>query len=71
MSEQEPLALSLMYVHDAAQAPPDARAENEFCHNCRYFRPTGQDPEWAPCDIFGGREVAANGWCNVWLVREE
>jgi hypothetical protein len=71
VSEEEPLAQQLMYVHDAAKAPADIRAETEFCHNCNFFRAPSAEQMWAPCDIFGAREVAAEGWCNVWVARAE
>jgi hypothetical protein len=70
VSEEEPLAQQLMYVHDASKAA-EARAETAFCHNCNFFRTNAADPTWSPCDIFGGREVNAEGWCNVWVARAE
>ena len=68
LSENDPLAQQLMYVHDAKRANADLRAENEFCHNCRYFR-CESDCSWGPCDLFPGKVVNAQGWCNVWAPK--
>ncbi|MEX0871158.1 MAG: high-potential iron-sulfur protein, partial [Aquisalimonadaceae bacterium] len=67
VSEDDSTAKNLKYVHDAASS--DARKNsNEFCHNCRYFKGT-QSTEWERCDIFPGKAVAAEGWCNVWVAK--
>lgn len=62
----DPTAKSLKYVHDAVKsARPSA---DQFCNNCRYFR-GAQTDEWAPCDLFPGKQVAGAGWCNVWAKK--
>ena len=68
LSENDPLAQQLMYVHEATRTRADARGENEFCHNCRYFR-CESDCSWGPCDLFPGKVVNAQGWCNVWALK--
>jgi len=66
VEETEPTAIALKYKHDATKSE---RTNTEaFCHNCRYFKGTAQT-EWAPCDLFPGKSVAAQGWCNVWAMR--
>lgn len=64
----EELAQQFDYVEDASQAPSDQRGENEFCYNCQYFQGE-QETGDAPCVIFGGRLVEAQGWCNSWVMR--
>ncbi len=75
LSEDDPVAVSLGYKHDARQvdvvkfprrATPDGA--KEFCNNCQLY--SGKAGEsWGPCAIFPGRHVNANGWCNVWAQK--
>lgn len=66
VSEDDPTAQALKYVHDAEKSVrPSA---DQFCNNCRYFR-GAQTDEWAPCDLFPGKQVAGAGWCNVWAKK--
>jgi hypothetical protein len=65
LSEDDPTAQQLKYVHDASSVPDDMRGINDYCYNCRYFK-GDQDTSWAACDLFPGKAVAANGWCSVW-----
>jgi hypothetical protein len=63
VSEDDPTAKGLKYVHDAAKSErPDP---SQLCSNCRYFKGAA-DAEQAPCDIFPGKSVKGKGWCNVW-----
>lgn len=71
LSEDDPTAKALMYVHDASMSKSDLRKENSFCHNCRYFKgEEGQMKGWAGCEIFPQNTVAAEGWCSAWTERE-
>ena len=67
VSEDDPVAVSLKYVHDASKA--DGRSNSEaLCSNCQFY--TGEaDSEWGPCTIFPGKVVNANGWCSAWVVK--
>jgi hypothetical protein len=68
----EPQAKSLGYVTDAAKV--DAKANPNFkpgqhCANCLQA-PAGKEAGgMVPCNIFGGRQVSAKGWCKVWVKR--
>jgi len=66
VTEDDPVAQSLKYVHDATRS--DRQDERQFCHNCLYFKGTQSTP-WAPCNIFPGKAVNTNGWCNVWTKK--
>lgn len=67
LSEDDPSAVALKYVHDAAQADASQRGEKELCSNCQLYK--GSDgAEWGPCAIFPGKEVAAKGWCTAWVA---
>lgn len=67
-----PLAQSLNYTPDAASLPKSAaRKPNEFCHNCQFFQAQaakGDSTQWAPCTIFKGKLVSADGWCSSWVA---
>lgn len=66
VSEDDSVAMSLKYAHDATTSErPD---ESQFCHNCQYFQGAA-DTEWGPCAIFPGKSVCGNGWCNVWVKK--
>lgn len=66
VTEEEPTAVALKYVHDASRSARPAA--DQVCHNCRYFKGTEQT-EWERCDLFPGKAVNANGWCNVWAKK--
>jgi hypothetical protein len=75
VDENEPLAQSLGYRHDAAQVDSaafpkrsGAQGARQFCDNCALFagEPGERD---APCSIFQNRRVAGKGWCNAWVSR--
>jgi hypothetical protein len=66
VSEDEPTAKALKYVHNAAES--ERPSADQYCHNCRYYRGAASD-EWAPCDLFPGKQVAGQGWCNVWAKK--
>lgn len=71
LSEDDPTAMAMKYVHDASKVDAAARtnpAENQHCANCALVQ--GEDgAEWRPCAIFPGKLVAANGWCSVWAPK--
>jgi hypothetical protein len=68
----EPQAKSLGFVTDATKV--DAKANPNFkpgqhCANCLQV-PVGKEKgPMIPCNIFGGRNVPANGWCKVYVKR--
>ena len=75
VSESEPTAQALGYVHDAAQAditkfPKRAGASGaqQFCSNCNFFQADAQT-EWGPCVMFGNKLVRGQGWCNGWVAK--
>lgn len=66
----EPQAKSLGYIEDATKV--DAKANPNYkpgqtCANC--LQAPNKPGDWVPCNIFAGREVAAKGWCKVWVKR--
>jgi hypothetical protein len=71
VSETESQAQGLGYKHDASQVDK-AKFKNyqpgQICGNCNFFKGKTED-SWGPCDIFGGREVNAKGWCSAWAKK--
>ena len=71
LSEDDPMAKGMRYVHDAGAVDPATRAnpaEVQNCANCALIQ--GEDgAEWRPCQIFPGKLVAAAGWCSVWAPK--
>ena len=74
LEESDTMAQALGYKHDAARVDPKqfpsragAEGANEFCRNCVHYQGLPDRP-WAPCTIFPGRLVNANGWCSAWAA---
>ena len=71
VDEKDPQAQGLGYKHDAAQVDKAKYAmfqAGQTCANCQQFQAKGNE-EWAPCTIFGGKQVNAKGWCAVWAKK--
>jgi len=71
ISEDDPMASSMKYTHDASTVDPSTRsnaAADQTCANCALIQ--GNDGDvWRPCQIFPGKVVNANGWCSVWAAK--
>ena len=71
LSEDDPMAKSMKYTHDASTVDPASRtnpAADQKCANCALIQGDG-DGSWLPCQIFPGKAVNANGWCSVWAPK--
>ena len=67
LSEDDPVARGLGYVHDASTAPADKRKDGTYCKNCNLIQ--AQEGEWRPCSIIHGKAVNETGWCVAWVGR--
>lgn len=67
VSEDDSTARQLKYVHDASEAGA-ARDGDAYCYNCRFFK-GDRDTPWAGCDLFPGKLVNGQGWCNAWAAK--
>lgn len=74
LEESDSMAQALGYKHDASRvdsgqfpsrAGPDSA--DEFCRNCVHYQ-AAADVQWAPCTIFPGKLVNADGWCSAWAA---
>lgn len=70
LSEDDPMAKAMRYTHDTSTVDPASRANpaaEQNCANCALIQ--GDEGEWRPCQIFPGKAVNANGWCQVWAPK--
>jgi hypothetical protein len=70
VSEDDPTAKALNYVHDARKVDAAKRASTSFCNNCALYS-GGADDEWGKCSIFPGKLVAGEGWCSAWAAKPQ
>jgi len=71
LTEDDPTALALGYVDDAATTDTAKWANykaGQDCANCLQIQGNDGDA-WRPCGIFPGKSVAAKGWCSVWVAK--
>lgn len=71
LDEKDPQAVSLGYRHDTNKVDKAKFPKHEAsqkCSNCQLFQGKANDA-WGPCPIFGGKQVAANGWCNSYVKK--
>lgn len=68
VAEADEQAVALGYKHDTAQVdaakyPKHTAAQR--CSNCSFWQGKPEDA-WAGCAMFGRKQVAGAGWCQVW-----
>mgnify|MGYP001811904033 FL=1 len=71
LSEDDQMAMSMKYTHDASTVGPATRANpapDQTCANCALAQGNDGDA-WIPCQIFPGKVVNAKGWCSVWAPK--
>jgi hypothetical protein len=71
LDANDPMAKSLAYSANTATVDDKANATHkpdQLCSNCLQFQGKAGDAE-GPCVIFGGKLVAAKGWCKVWAKK--
>lgn len=71
LSEDDPQAKTLSYVHEAASVDSASQPRyksGQVCANCALFQAKGDD-EWGGCSIFPGKLVKASGWCSVYAPK--
>jgi len=68
VSESDPTAQALGYKTDATKVDKAKFAKytaGEACGNCQFFQGKPTDA-FAPCPMFGGKEVSSKGWCSAY-----
>jgi hypothetical protein len=71
LDPKSPQATALGYVEDTAHA--DAKkfpkhSNDQKCSGCQFYSGAGSAKD-GPCAVFGGKLVAANGWCSSWVKK--
>jgi hypothetical protein len=72
LSPDDATAKSLAYTEDAAKI--DAAKEPAFkqgskCSGCAQYQSAQASGGYAPCTIFPGKSVNANGWCKAFAAK--
>lgn len=68
VSESDPTAQALGYKADATKVDKAKYAKyaaGEDCGNCQFFQGKPTDA-FAPCPMFGGKQVSSKGWCSAY-----
>ncbi len=71
LDPKDPQATALGYVDDTTQADGQKfprHANDQKCAGCQLYSGAASTRE-GPCAVFGGKLVAANGWCNSWTKK--
>lgn len=63
LSLDSPEAKKAKYVEDATRA--QGALPGSTCANCGLYQGRSGSPT-GPCQIFGGKQVKATGWCSSW-----
>jgi High potential iron-sulfur protein len=69
LSPDDPTAKALGYHEDARTVDSKkfaTYAAGQMCGTCQQLQGTAGQP-YRPCNIFAGKAVNANGWCQVWV----
>jgi len=78
ISENDPLAKSLKYKHDANAVPASIRVKKfgvegkeQTCKNCLYYTKKGEvkGEEVGRCNFIVGKYVKVGGWCTSWMKK--
>ena len=68
VAESDPTAQALGYKLDATQVDKAKFAKyapGQDCSNCSFYQGKPTDA-FAPCPMFGGKQVAGKGWCSAY-----
>jgi hypothetical protein len=67
----DPQAVALGYRTDATRVDRARYPQfqpGQHCANCQLFGGAA-GADHGPCPIYGGRQVAAGGWCSAWVKK--
>jgi hypothetical protein len=68
VTEADPTAQALGYKEDATKVDKAKWAKyaaGQDCGNCSFYQGKAGDA-WAPCPMFGGKQVSSKGWCSAY-----
>ena len=67
LSEDDPMAKSLDYRHDASEVQHASYQSGQTCANCALYKPDQAGDGWGGCAIFRGKAVKGSGWCSSYV----
>lgn len=71
VAANDPQATALGYVDDTTKADSKKfpkHANDQKCSGCQFYSGAASAKE-GPCAVFGGKLVAADGWCSSWVKK--
>jgi hypothetical protein len=72
LDPKDPQAVSLGYTDDTKtvdQKKYPKHTATQVCSGCQFYQAAQESKKIAPCTIFGGKGVAANGWCSAYAPK--
>ncbi|MGZ3159253.1 MAG: high-potential iron-sulfur protein [Burkholderiaceae bacterium] len=69
---KDPQAVSLGYTDNTKtvdQAKYPKHDATQACSGCQFYQTAQESGRIAPCTIFGGKGVSANGWCSAYMKK--
>lgn len=67
LSEDDAMAQSLDYKHDASEVEHGSYRSGQVCSNCALYKPDQAGEGWGGCAIFRGKAVKGTGWCSSYV----
>ncbi|KTG17632.1 MULTISPECIES: high-potential iron-sulfur protein [unclassified Guyparkeria] len=67
LSEDDPMAKSLDYKHEAGDVEHASYQAGQTCANCALYKPDQAGDGWGGCAIFRGKAVKGTGWCSSYV----
>jgi High potential iron-sulfur protein len=71
LTESDPTAQALGYKEDATKVDKAKYAKyaaGQVCSNCQFYQGKATDA-FAPCPMFGGKQVNGKGWCSAYAKK--
>ena len=68
LDEASEQAVALGYKHDTTKVDAKRYPQHkpaQRCNNCSFWQGKPDDA-WAGCAMFGRKQIAGPGWCQVW-----
>jgi hypothetical protein len=72
LDPKDPQAVALGYTEDTTKVDKKKYPKHEAsqtCSNCQLYQTAQESGNMAPCTLFGGKAVAAKGWCSAWVKK--
>ncbi len=69
---KDPQAVSLGYTDNTKtvdQAKYPKHDATQKCSGCQFYQTAQEAGKIAPCTIFGGKGVSADGWCSAYVKK--